>query len=145
MGGRAAEEIAVGEISTGAQNDLLRATELAVVDDPTIKQRGVAAKAGSYSGTKKYGDAANLPARLDKAAQGKPSGKFGRKSASAGATGSKIHKPSLDEMGIASWHEVKPDRKDVARPRKPTLDEVFLALTGQALDEPGDAAGHTAA
>jgi ABC-2 type transport system ATP-binding protein len=29
--------------------------------------------------------------------------------------------------------------------RPPTLDEVFLALTGQALDEPGDAAGHTAA
>ena len=35
----------------------LRATELAVVDDPTIKQRGVAAKAGSYAGKKKYGDA----------------------------------------------------------------------------------------
>ncbi len=90
----------------------LRATELAVVDDPTIKQRGVAAKAGSYSGAKKYGDAANLPARLDKAAQGKPSGK------------SRVHKPSLDEMGIATWHEVKPDRKSVARPRKPTLDEM---------------------
>ncbi|MGB3865791.1 MAG: excinuclease ABC subunit UvrB [Xanthobacteraceae bacterium] len=90
----------------------LRATELAVVDDPTIKQRGVAAKAGAYAGAKKYGDAANLPARLDKAAQGKPSGK------------SRIHKPSLDEMGIATWHEVKPDRKGVARPRKPTLDEM---------------------
>ncbi len=90
----------------------LRATELAVVDDPTIKQRGVAAKAGAYAGAKKYGDAANLPARLDKAAQGKPSGK------------SRIHKPSLDEMGIATWHEVKPDRKGVARPRKPMLDEM---------------------
>ena len=41
----------------------LRATELAVVDDPTIKQRGVAGKAGAYAGTKKYGEAANLPAR----------------------------------------------------------------------------------
>ena len=40
----------------------LRATEMAVVDDPTIKQRGVAAKAGAYAGTKKYGEAANLPA-----------------------------------------------------------------------------------
>ncbi len=90
----------------------LRATELAVVDDPTIKQRGVAAKAGSYAGAKKYGDAANLPAKLDKAAQGKPSGK------------SRVHKPSLDEMGIATWHEVKPARKTVARPRKPTLDEM---------------------
>src|ERR1700750_957801 len=39
----------------------LRATELAVVDDPTIKQRGVAAKAGAYAGMKKYGESANLP------------------------------------------------------------------------------------
>jgi excinuclease ABC subunit B len=87
----------------------LRATELAVVDDPTIKQRGVAAKAGAYAGKKKYGDAANLPAQLDKA---------------AARNKSRVHKPDLDEMGIASWHEVKPDRKSVARPRKPTLDEM---------------------
>ncbi|MDF3811066.1 hypothetical protein, partial [Rhodopseudomonas sp. BAL398] len=42
------------------------------------------------------------------------------------ATGSsKIHKPDLDEMGIATWHEVKPARgKKVERPRKPTLDEM---------------------
>jgi excinuclease ABC subunit B len=101
----------------------LRATELAVVDDPTIKQRGVAARGGAYTGEKKYGDAANLPARLDKAAQGKARGKFG-KSGAAGAS-SKVHKPGLDEMGIAQWHEVKPARgKDVARPRKPTLDEM---------------------
>ncbi|MCE3256278.1 MAG: Excinuclease subunit [Nitrobacter vulgaris] len=110
----------------------LRATELAVVDDPTIKQRGVAAKAGSYAGNKKYGDAANLPARtagkstqlaalekLDKAAQGRPSGKFGKRSSST----SKIHKPSLDEMGIATWHEVKPTGTR-PKPRKPTLDEM---------------------
>src|SRR4029078_8191298 len=32
----------------------LRATELAVVDDPTIKQRGVQYKAGSYAGARKY-------------------------------------------------------------------------------------------
>ena len=39
----------------------LRATELAVVDDPTVKQRTVQGKAGAYAGAKKYGDAANLP------------------------------------------------------------------------------------
>jgi excinuclease ABC subunit B len=39
----------------------LRATEMAVVDDPTIKQRGVATRAGAYAGAKKYGEAANLP------------------------------------------------------------------------------------
>src|SRR4029078_12391449 len=110
----------------------LRATELAVVDDPTIKQRGVAAKAGSYAGNKKYGNAANLPARtagkstqpaalekLDKAAQGRPSGKFGKR----GSSTSKIHKPSLDEMGIPTWREVKPTGTR-PKPRKPTLDEM---------------------
>src|SRR5207248_11356558 len=40
----------------------LRATEMAVVDDPSVKQRAVQGKAGAYAGTKKYGEAANLPA-----------------------------------------------------------------------------------
>jgi len=39
----------------------LRATELAVVDDPTAKQKFVQNRAGAYAGSKKYGDAANLP------------------------------------------------------------------------------------
>src|SRR5438874_8005581 len=39
----------------------LRATEMAVVDDPTAKQRAVQNKAGAYAGVKKYGEAANLP------------------------------------------------------------------------------------
>jgi excinuclease ABC subunit B len=44
---------------------------------------------------------------------------------SRSGSASKIHKPDLDEMGIASWHEVKPARgKKVERPRKPTLDEM---------------------
>ena len=55
-----------------------------MVDDPTIKQRGVAAKAGSYAGKKKYGDAANLPAQLDRA---------------AAKMKSRARKPTLDEMG----------------------------------------------
>jgi excinuclease ABC subunit B len=59
----------------------LRATELAVVDDPTIKQRGVAAKAGAYAGTKKYGDAANLPASASKKGRG------GMRSASSSRSG----------------------------------------------------------
>ena len=90
----------------------LRATELAVVDDPTAKQKAITGKAGAYAGTKKYGDSANLPPRADKS---KPGSK------------SRIHKPSLDEMGIATWHEVKPDRAEAKKPsraRKPTLDEM---------------------
>ena len=55
----------------------LRATELAVVDDPTIKQRHVEYKAGSYAGTKKYGDAANLPESAGKRG-GKAGSKFSR-------------------------------------------------------------------
>ena len=80
----------------------LRATEMAVVDDPTAKQKAVTGKAGSYAGAKKYGDSANLPPKQK----------------------SRVHKPSLDEMGIATWHEVLPDRKGTKRPRKPTLDEM---------------------
>ncbi|HLZ03784.1 MAG TPA: excinuclease ABC subunit UvrB, partial [Bradyrhizobium sp.] len=45
----------------------LRATEMAVVDDPTVKQRAVQDRAGAYAGTRKYGDAANLPEAVAKA------------------------------------------------------------------------------
>jgi excinuclease ABC subunit B len=96
----------------------LRATELAVVDDPTAKQTTVTGKAGAYAGAKKYGDAANLPPGASS-----PSSRGGGSRASGargGATGSKIHKPSLDEMGIATWHEVKPAREGRAKPSKPS-------------------------
>ncbi|MDB5655828.1 MAG: Excinuclease subunit, partial [Tardiphaga sp.] len=90
----------------------LRATELAVVDDPTAKQRKVAGAAGAYQGSKQFGSSANMP---------KQSAKRGGNNTPS----SKVHKPDLDEMGIATWHEVLPDRgKKVARPRKPTLDEM---------------------
>ena len=50
----------------------LRATEMAVVDDPTAKQRAVQGKAGAYAGTKKYGEAANLPVSAMKKRGGPP-------------------------------------------------------------------------
>jgi excinuclease ABC subunit B len=159
----------------------LRATELAVVDDPTVKQRVVQGKAGAYAGRKQFGDAANLPARLDQlAAQGKRGGKFGSRArkptldemgpgtesriyqpksmtesmpnalprggaspsprssrgeslpptgsggrgegqATSPGSSSRIHKPDLDEMGIATWHEVKPVQGK--RPRKPAAGD----------------------
>jgi excinuclease ABC subunit B len=89
----------------------LRATELAVVDDPTIKQRGVASKAGAYAGTKKYGEAANLPASAMKKRGG---------SRSSGGSGSKVHKPHLDEM---HGPESLPYRADRALPEKPFGDQ----------------------
>ncbi|RIK97255.1 MAG: excinuclease ABC subunit UvrB [Proteobacteria bacterium] len=106
----------------------LRATELAVVDDPTIKQRGVTARAGAYAGTKKYGEAANLPARASSRAKKPNLDQMGPGVESIPARGarpdaSRIHKPALDEMGIATWHEVKPERKGAARPRKPAPDD----------------------
>jgi excinuclease ABC subunit B len=66
----------------------LRATELAVVDDPTAKQRVVQGKAGAYAGTKKYGDAANLPASAMKKRGGSSSpSPGGGGSRAAGARG----------------------------------------------------------
>jgi excinuclease ABC subunit B len=59
----------------------LRATELAVVDDPTVKQRSVQDRAGAYAGAKKYGDAANLPAAVAKA------GKYAKRGGSASRGG----------------------------------------------------------
>jgi excinuclease ABC subunit B len=78
----------------------LRSTELAVLDDPTAKL---------------------LPSPLagegGRAARGRVRGQ--------GA--SKIHKPTLDEMGIALYHEVAPHRPGANNrptPRKPNLDEM---------------------
>jgi len=103
----------------------LRATELAVVDDPTIKQRGVASKAGSYAGAKKYGAAANLPAGTGKSGRGGMASRARKPTLDEMGPGtesipSRIHKPDLDEMGIATWHEVKPTGR--AKPRKPSPD-----------------------
>ncbi len=39
----------------------LRSTELAIVDDPTVRQKAVKSDAGGYQGGSKYGDKANLP------------------------------------------------------------------------------------
>jgi excinuclease ABC subunit B len=83
----------------------LRATELAVIDDPTSKilpsprpgRAGVRASGGRLGGQ------------------------------------SRIHKPALDEMGIALYHEVAPHRPGSpademgtrrSKPRRPTLDEM---------------------
>jgi excinuclease ABC subunit B len=80
----------------------LRATELAVVDDPTAKYPTSGSRASGARGGVTTGE---------------------RESPR-----SKVHKPELDEMGIALYHESRPHRpnmKDAAKaPRKPTLDEM---------------------
>ena len=65
----------------------LRATEMAVVDDPTAKQRTVQGKAGAYAGTKKYGDAANLPVSAMKKRGASPSPGGGGSTAAGGRGG----------------------------------------------------------
>ena len=60
-----------------------------------------------------------------------PQGGEGRRPQGGGVRGkgpvdptSRPHKPHLDEMGIATWHEFKPARPGKDAPRKPTLDEM---------------------
>jgi excinuclease ABC subunit B len=116
----------------------LRATELAVVDDPTAKQRVVQGKAGAYAGMKKYGESANLPAGSLKKRGGNNTPRAGSPSPRTGASSpsprlrgegrgegqpsggdnsaSRVHKPHLDEM---HGPESLPYRPDRAPPRKP--------------------------
>ncbi|WOH49713.1 excinuclease ABC subunit UvrB [Bradyrhizobium sp. sBnM-33] len=106
----------------------LRATEMAVVDDPTAKQRAVQGRAGAYAGTKKYGEAANLPtSAMKKRGASSPSpggggstaaGGRGGVSRSGGPSTSKVHKPHLDEM---HGPESLPYRPSGAKPRKPEI------------------------
>jgi excinuclease ABC subunit B len=56
-------------------------------------------------------------------------------------TASKVHKPALDEMGIARHHEVAPHRPGGNRrgPRRPTLDEMGPGI--EAIPGKRDASG----
>ncbi|MEL6375420.1 MAG: helicase-related protein, partial [Pseudomonadota bacterium] len=87
----------------------LRETELAVSDDPLARQTNIEDRAGAYGGERKYGPAANMPAR-----------KGARTATKAGAYGENIkgpHKPDLDEMGP---HASTALPVGGARPAKPT-------------------------
>jgi len=96
----------------------LRATELAVIDDPTAKAVAISRTGGpARSRSPGRGGSARDADKFTQPAQ--------EKSRRVGTT-SKVHKPELDEMGIAVWHEVAPHRPDDKRdgPRKPNLDEM---------------------
>src|SRR5262249_30193939 len=81
------------------------------------KQRNVQKQAGSYAGTKKYGDAANLPVSAMKKKTVQTALKASRGASSPqGGAGSKVHKPHLDEM---HGPESLPYRAGGALPRKP--------------------------
>ena len=100
----------------------LRATELAVVDDPTAKQRTVQNKAGAYAGAKKYGDAANLPASAMKKRAVPVTRGAGRREGLPGwCLPSRVHKPHLDEM---HGPESLPYRPGRTTPRRPSPEDV---------------------
>jgi excinuclease ABC subunit B len=132
----------------------LRATELAVVDDPTAKQRTVQNKAGAYAGIKKYGEAANLPAGSLKkrggslrggASSPSPRSSRGRDERSSllegrgegqttGSDASRAHKPHLDEM---HGPESLPYRPGRGSQRKPSPDDI-AAGSGTKIFQPTD-------
>ncbi|MGE0039052.1 MAG: excinuclease ABC subunit UvrB [Xanthobacteraceae bacterium] len=96
----------------------LRATELAVIDDPTAKAVAISRTGGpARSASPGRGGSARDAGKFTQSAQER---------ARRGGMTSKVHKPELDEMGIAVWHEVAPHRPDDKRdaPRKPNLDEM---------------------
>ena len=101
----------------------LRATELAVVDDPTTKQRVVQQRAGAYAGTKKYGEAANLPTSVLKKRGGSSLSPRprGERHSAGGASTSKVHKPHLDEM---HGPESLPYRPNRALPKKSSREDI---------------------
>jgi excinuclease ABC subunit B len=117
----------------------LRATELAVVDDPTAKQRTVQGRAGAYAGTKKYGEAANLPASAMKKRGGasSPSPRSSRGEgrgegrSTGGPSTSRVHKPHLDEM---HGPESLPYRPGRAKPSRDDTD----AGSGSKIFQPTD-------
>jgi excinuclease ABC subunit B len=94
----------------------LRATELAVIDDPTAKAVAISRTGGPAS-------ARSTPRER---AVASPLAREAGAKRQEGGTRSKVHKPELDEMGIAVWHEVAPHRPGDKRdgPRKPNLDEM---------------------
>ena len=129
----------------------LRATELAVVDDPTAKQRTVQGKAGAYAGMKKYGESANLPRGSSKrggnntprAGASSPSPLRGGSTAKGGRGGgtredssssaSRAHKPHLDEMHGPESLPYRPGRAA----RKPSPDDLGPG-SGSKIFQPTD-------
>ena len=132
----------------------LRQTELAVVDNPTVKTVMLAQDSKLRRATSGKGRSSPSPGGGGSDAEGGRGGVNDPLSKARSASDlSRPHKPVLDEMGIATWHEFKPARpgdkgkggKEVrakrfspltspgaqrldddpsARPRKPGLDEM---------------------
>jgi len=97
----------------------LRATEMAVLDDPTGKFPG--ASNGRTSGQRAPSPSPQSPSKTGVSAllpgEGRRPQRGGARGRAVGEQRSRIHKPTLDEMGIATWHEVAPHRPDAGDKR----------------------------
>ena len=116
----------------------LRATELAVVDDPTAKQRVVQDKAGAYAGAKKYGDAANLPASAMKKRGGAVRGAPSPLLAGEGRGGG-VHRaaaPPKSTNPISTKCTARNPCPIARRPRKPAPDDSRSAAAAGSSSRP---------
>ncbi len=83
----------------------LQATELVLADDPLARQQDVERSAGAYAGERKYGAAANLPAKgkslSRRAGEGSPRSQTdeGEAASELPAPSSKVRKPTDADMG----------------------------------------------
>jgi excinuclease ABC subunit B len=118
----------------------LRTTELAVMDDPTAK---FISPSATTKGTSPHPGRAG--ARPGASLQGEVARRSAQRGGGREGGRSKIHKPTLDEMGIALHHEVAPHRPGSPErgPRKPTLDEMGPGIESVPKQEAGSAAGAT--
>ncbi len=109
----------------------LRQTELAVVDDPTV--RNVMIGQDSKLRRAVAGNARRVLFTLPWRGRVPPS------SQSAGGGVNRPHKPLLDEMGIGTWHEVKPLRDGALpeRPKSPPVETRGANSPRSKLGRPG--------
>ena len=111
----------------------LKETELAIADDPLARQSEIDDRTGGFRGTRKYGNAANMPPETEADRQRRRESRgFDRdRSELADEPASRARKNSLDEM------TVKRTEVPVAtRARKPDLDEMGESsnMTSKAAD-----------
>ncbi len=86
----------------------LRATELAIADDPLARQSEIEDRTGGYRGEKKYGAAANLPQKSKAPRDPKTGSRIATEyepvqptnAQSTSVPASRIRKPTLDEMTV---------------------------------------------
>jgi len=108
----------------------LRSTELAVIDDPTAKRLSPSPRGrgeGRDEGASPPRSESRQGPLTRRATRGDLSPQAGRGQEAGRGERSKVHKPALDEMGIALYHEAAPHRAGEGRrggPRKPNLDEM---------------------